>query len=664
VASLDLAEPVSRRVKLQRVADRDVPLIVFVIGFVSTCYVGALLLMFGPNVVRSSYVVSTGADIRPLTDGDVVVDLLLLNVAPVFLIIGWCLARRIRPQPRRPDWISVPSRGARRWAIGALVGCLLIEFVRLGMNGSLGQLSAWNDYAQLVAARERVLNGLWFGDFVLIYTVIPLLVAFLIAELMSGCWLRGTRASLAIAALLLCLLAINVAIFQKRSLIEALLMVTFVTAFRLVSGPRRTRVSLLRSAVSAASVVGAIYLVGLLLPLLRGTPYRGSGSQVSRAFEGAGFATGFEDGSIGWTTNTGNFLDGGGRYFIARGVNGMGLEVWGLPGQGIAYPTSLVAPAGSDWLLTAWLRSSIPQHTVLSVGVPGLDAARVDQATRGDWALHAVCWTPVQRAARAAIAFSVTRASRLYIDDVKLQAVQQGSCQDWKVVNGRLVELRPTRPSIPASPFQAPSSSIDRSPDLEPSAVVRFPDPTNTPAESATSIKAFSPVLGFLTRTAGPAVSYPTLYPKVFPYENIDLGLDLIGIGKAANDNITSWKGLFPLTPGGANAVPFMFALYAQGGMAVALIGSLLVGVLWWCLWLAAHLREEILGYRPAWLGLVVLFGVSLAGDSLRDALLASYGIVWPLAGLVVVAAGRRVLLMRPGSGAAIGSNRLDTETS
>jgi hypothetical protein len=173
--------------------------------------------------------------------------------------------------------------------------------------------------------------------------------------------------------------------------------------------------------------------------------------------------------------------------------------------------------------------------------------------------------------------------------------------------------------------------------------VVSFPDPGAVLGDAPSSILLASPVIGFLTRTAGPAISYPALYPHVFPYEPLDLGLDLIGIGQAADDNITSWKAMFPLTPGGANAVPFMFALYAQGGVAVALVGAFVVGCLWWMLWMAAQQQEELLVYRPAWMALTVMFGVSLAGDSLRDALLAGYGIVWPLAGLVLIAAGRRV---------------------
>jgi hypothetical protein len=622
---------------------RHAPVLAFVVVFAATCYAGALLLMFGPSSVRATYVELTGGDLRPLTSHDVAIDLVLLNAGVLLLIAGWWLSGRIRNGQTRAARTRPASASARRAAVIALAGCLLFEALRLGMNGSLSHLAAWHDYAQLVAARQQVLNGLWFGDFVLIYTVIPLLVAFLFAELLSGCWFTGTRAYLAMAALLTALVMVNVAVFQKRSLIDALLLVTFVTIFRLLGGPRRAEVSLARGALLAAGVVAAVYLVGLLAPLVRGTAYAGSGAGASRPLQGAGFTMNFENGAAGWTATTGNFLIGGARYFIGPGASGMGLEVWALPGQGVAYPTGLVTPAGSDWLLTAWVRSSVPERTVLSLGVPGLDAASKAATTGTAWTRAALCWNPVQRTARAALAFEATRPSRLYIDDVRLQSLQSGSCRDWKVVRGVLVPFRPTRPSVPSLAFLPPISSIGRTAEESGKPVVTFPDPGAVLGDAPSSILLASPVIGFLTRTAGPAISYPALYPHVFPYEPLDLGLDLIGIGQAADDNITSWKAMFPLTPGGANAVPFMFALYAQGGVAVALVGAFVVGCLWWMLWMAAQQQEELLVYRPAWMALTVMFGVSLAGDSLRDALLAGYGIVWPLAGLVLIAAGRRV---------------------
>jgi hypothetical protein len=622
---------------------RHAPILAFGVVFVATCYVGALILMFGPSSVRATYVELTGGDLRPLTSGQVAIDLVLLNAGMLLLLAGWFVAGRIRSLQRQAPRTRAPSPRARRVALAGLAACLLFEALRLGMNGSLSHLASWHDYAQLVAARQQVLNGLWFGDFVLIYTVIPLLVAFLFAELLSGCWLTGARAYLAMATLLVALVMLNVAIFQKRSLIDALLLVTFVSIFRLLGGPRRGEVSLVRGVLLAAGVVAVVYLVGLLAPLVRGSAYAGSGGNVSRPLQGAGFTADFEDGAAGWNTTTGNFLIGGARSFVGPGASGLGLEVWALPGQGVAYPTSLVTPPGSDWLLTASLRSSVPEETVLSLGVPGLDAASEAQATGPTWTLHALCWNPVQQTKHAALAFEATRRSRLYIDDVRLRSLQRGSCRDWKVVQGALLPYRLTRPSVPSLAFLPPLSSIGHTADLSGKPVVTFPDPSAVVGEAPSSILLASPVIGFLTRTAGPAISYPALYPHVFPYEPLDLGLDLIGIGHAANDNITSWEAMFPTTPGGANAVPFMFALYAQGGVAVALVGAFVVGCLWWMLWMAAQQGEELLVYRPGWMALTVIFGVSLAGDSLRDALLAGYGIVWPMAGLALIAAGRQV---------------------
>src|SRR5438874_1094130 len=82
-----------------------------------------------------------------------------------------------------------------------------------------------------------------------------------------------------------------------------------------------------------------------------------------------------------------------------------------------------------------------------------------------------------------------------------------------------------------------------------------------------------------------PAVEYPAIFPDRHPYYEPDLGLDLIGAGTAADDNKVVWNQLFLHQPGGNTTVPYMFAFFAQGGIGVALLGSLLVGLLWRPLW-------------------------------------------------------------------------------
>jgi hypothetical protein len=148
------------------------------------------------------------------------------------------------------------------------------------------------------------------------------------------------------------------------------------------------------------------------------------------------------------------------------------------------------------------------------------------------------------------------------------------------------------------------------------------------------------------TRTSGPAIAYPAIYPKRHAYYRVDLGLDAIGFGLAPDDNVTSYRELFPNnTAGGTGSVPYMFTLYSQGGVWVALVGSLLVGVLWRIASLRTVERRNVT-VLTSWAGaLVIAFGVFIAGDSVRNSILASYGILVPGVIVAALAGLRRILV-------------------
>ena len=146
-------------------------------------------------------------------------------------------------------------------------------------------------------------------------------------------------------------------------------------------------------------------------------------------------------------------------------------------------------------------------------------------------------------------------------------------------------------------------------------------------------------LLGPITRTSAPAIAYPAIYPDSRPYYPVDLGLDAVGVGVAPDDNRTSFEEMFPgSAPSGTNSVPFMFTLYSQGGVLVALLGALLIGAAWRVAWkLCGDGRWNSL--ETAWAGaLVIVFGVFIAGDSVRNSLLAYYGLLWPALLVLLVA--------------------------
>jgi len=141
-----------------------------------------------------------------------------------------------------------------------------------------------------------------------------------------------------------------------------------------------------------------------------------------------------------------------------------------------------------------------------------------------------------------------------------------------------------------------------------------------------------------LTRTSVPAIAYAEAFPDRIPYYHLDLALDILGIGRMPDDNRVVSRLIWPGQKGAsAVAVPFHFALFSQGGIGIALLGALLagaaIGVMWYALSAANQL--SISGSLAA--SLVLILAWMISTDSLRNALLASYGVLWGAVPVVLI---------------------------
>ena len=138
----------------------------------------------------------------------------------------------------------------------------------------------------------------------------------------------------------------------------------------------------------------------------------------------------------------------------------------------------------------------------------------------------------------------------------------------------------------------------------------------------------FYVLLGPFARTSMPALVYPAVYPRRLPFYGLDAGLDLVGIGQMPRDNIYVHHLLWPTIHGGTAMVPLQFAFHSQVGLGGALLLSWMVGyalaAVW--IWLLGLSRAEI---RAPACSLMLVLAIYLAGDSLRNSLLASYGVLW-----------------------------------
>ncbi|MFN2470691.1 MAG: hypothetical protein ABR583_06825 [Gaiellaceae bacterium] len=164
--------------------------------------------------------------------------------------------------------------------------------------------------------------------------------------------------------------------------------------------------------------------------------------------------------------------------------------------------------------------------------------------------------------------------------------------------------------------------------------------PGNAAAEHVPGIVLFS-AFAPLTRTASAAIFYPAVYPEEHPYAGLDVGQDLLGLGEPPRDNVVVFERMYPGLGGNA-AAPLQFAFYSQIGPTGALIASALAGFLLGVLW---RLRRLVASESASVAGaLIIVLAVYYASDSVRNGLLAGYGVVW---GLLVVLGIE--LLRRPG---------------
>ncbi len=146
----------------------------------------------------------------------------------------------------------------------------------------------------------------------------------------------------------------------------------------------------------------------------------------------------------------------------------------------------------------------------------------------------------------------------------------------------------------------------------------------------------FYALLGPFTRTPLPALAYPAVYPTEIPFYGLDMGLDMFGMGYMPRDNIYIHRRLWPQIRGGTVMVPFQFALYSQVGVGGALALSFLIGYLLAISWITLRALSAPREVQAVASSLLMILAIYLAGDSIRNSLLASYGVFWGFLGLAL----------------------------
>ncbi|WP_413570371.1 hypothetical protein ACLWBD_07440 [Bdellovibrio sp. HCB117] len=137
--------------------------------------------------------------------------------------------------------------------------------------------------------------------------------------------------------------------------------------------------------------------------------------------------------------------------------------------------------------------------------------------------------------------------------------------------------------------------------------------------------RLLAPVSALIFRVSYPSVFYVAAYPDVYPH----YGLDLVFNKVKWTDNTDVWKLMWPHIENGSVAAPMQFVFYAQAGVWAAVGMSILTGIILAFLWWWSSIGGFANPLRAVQGSLVLLLAVFISMDSLRNSLLATYGIVW-----------------------------------
>jgi hypothetical protein len=233
------------------------PIVAFLLIYVFTCLLGALLLLADYRPFIRLFGHFSGTRVPSLDASQSVTVLMLLCAAPFCLCLGYALARRVPMDGRWSAGLQTRVRSMHLdppwWVPFVVFGISgAIAFVSLARAGGLSFVSAWLNYGSFISAREEIFSRVGFLEFVNIYIFLPF----------SAAWVLITYRRSGLRALIVRWLPlawtefIDLLLFQKKSAVVSLLIVGFAWLFFRA----RTDISR-RRLVRGASLTAALGLV-------------------------------------------------------------------------------------------------------------------------------------------------------------------------------------------------------------------------------------------------------------------------------------------------------------------------------------------------------------------------------------------------------------------
>jgi hypothetical protein len=243
------------------------PIWLYTIIYLFTCLFGALLLLSGYRPFNVLYEYFTGTTAPFLNEHQLLLNLLLLFLAPILMWIGFMLAMKLPVHTmlvkRLKNRLHLIDHPTLPWLKQVIFYVLtLIALIQIAQTGSFTRLASWSDYGSWVVARWYVFSKIGFWGFANIYLFVPISAAWILISWQSkntaGKIIRYLPAAIAIF--------IGLIIFQKKSVVITLIIfISTWTLFLLFS--KQKHILIRRIVLGGAIVTTFAYFVLVVAPI-------------------------------------------------------------------------------------------------------------------------------------------------------------------------------------------------------------------------------------------------------------------------------------------------------------------------------------------------------------------------------------------------------------
>ncbi len=231
------------------------PVIIFLTVLFFTNILGLILLLFGPDEYWKMSYTFSGQTLPDVSMNDFSRIIMINVISILMLLLGFFIGNLITKRIKK-NYMEIRMNQKHFFVID-LIFLLLSGYIIFKMFSILDIRSIvdWLDYNSFIHSRVLMMNSLSFNDFVIIYSILPLLFCLSIPNML------GKKRYLFVGLKSIFLVFINLYIFQKRPLICTILLICFFIMSYYIMAKLHTK--LFQVAKISALILLALYIIYL-----------------------------------------------------------------------------------------------------------------------------------------------------------------------------------------------------------------------------------------------------------------------------------------------------------------------------------------------------------------------------------------------------------------